>query len=323
MSKYSQEEQVAIVRDAMTLQTVIEIEERELSKLKGERFRGRPVPPTRQVLAVPQVAAQLPDPPKTDLKFGEFFKSQSLGQKILYIVICMFTAGIGLLYLGFKYLQERSRRNEELAKSPEHLKAVEKAKQTAAEAQERARKETAERQTALDTKYKSELERYNTVELPAYEKELAAWELSHGRKIEILEADLATNTDLLEELYDTTKQISLTYRELWILRWLYDDMRSSDHDIRYATELLDRDRQRLATETSGRMVREAVQDLQGSMESGFQAVYEAVESGNEELVKTRRSQNVANIAAIAQRHNLSKMTKAQNEMLEERFGKKK
>lgn len=72
MSNYSQEEQVGIVRDAMTLQTVIQIETQELEKLKRERFQARPVPPTRQVLALPQVNAQLPAPPKTDLKLIRF-----------------------------------------------------------------------------------------------------------------------------------------------------------------------------------------------------------------------------------------------------------
>ena len=323
MSNYSQEEQVGIVRDAMTLQTVIQIETQELEKLKRERFQARPVPPTRQVLALPQVSAQLPAPPKTNLKLMQFLKELPVSQKILYIALAM--TGVlffpVLVYVYYQFSKECRRRNMELAQSAEYQKEVAKAEQAAAQEQERARQETAKRQTALDTQYKTELERYNTVELPAYEKELAKWEQAHAEKIAIMEADLDVNEGILEELYDTTKLISLTYRELWILRWLYDDMRTSDHDIRYATELLDRDRQRTATERSGLMVREAVQDMQVSMESGFRAVYEAVEEGNEELVKTRRSQNAANVAAIAQRHNLSKAAKKQNEMLEEHFEK--
>lgn len=327
MGRYSQEEQVTIVRDAMTLQTAIQIETQELEKLKGTRFKARPVPPTRQVLAAPQVQTRLPAPPKTDLRFGGFLKELPLWQKVLHIAIAVVTFGgmvpVQLVYLCVQLWKERKRRNEELAQSAEYLEAVEKAKRSAEQEQERARQETAKRQTELDTRYKTELERYNEEELPTYEKELDKWKLTQAQKIAILEADLEANEEILEELYDTTKLISLTYRELWILRWLYDDMRTSDHDIRYATELLDRDRQRLATERSGFMVREAVQEMRGSMESGFRAVYEAVEAGNEELIKTRRNQNAANIAAIAQRHNLSKMTKKQTEMLEEHFEKSK
>lgn len=323
MSNYSQEEQVGIVRDAMTLQTVIQIEKQELERLRQEHFKAKPVPPTRQVLALPQVNAQLPAPPKTDLSYGRFLKELPVWKQLLCIVAAVFMFPVPLAYTWFQFMKERRRRNMELAQSAEYQKEVAKAEQAAAQAQERARQETAKRQTALDTQYKTELERYNTVELPGYEKELAKWEQTHVQKIAIMEADLDANEGILEELYDMTKLISLTYRELWILRWLYDDMRTSDHDIRYATELLDRDRQRIATERSGLMVREAVQDMQGAMESGFQAVYEAVEAGNEELVKTRRSQNAANVAAIAQRHNLSKAAKKQNEMLEEHFEKYK
>ena len=220
------------------------------------------------------------------------------------------------------YFKKKKELNEQLANSPEYLKSVEQAKKVAEEKQKKINIEIEKKQAEIDAKYKSELEQYNTTTIPNYNKEKEKWNKVHDEKIKILIEDLNLNKETLTELYDTTKLISLTYRELWILRWIYDDMRSSDHDVRYATELLDRDRQRLVTEQSGRMIRESINDMHSSMVDGFQAVYEAVEEGNEELAKTRRDQNRAEIVGIAQRHNLNKMTKIQNEMLDNHFNKK-
>ena len=58
---------------------------------------------------------------------------------------------------------------------------------------------------------------------------------------------------------------------------------TSDHDIRYATELLDRDRQIKATTEAGTKIQEAINDMHSSMTAGFNAVYDAIDDGNEIL----------------------------------------
>ena len=368
MSEYNQKQQTEIVRDAMTLTTAIQIEQEELSRLKGEKFKSTPTAPTREILKPTKIEPEIPDPPKTDYSYSKFL-SDTLKRIKKYIIIAGVAiiilsiivtiinkslnsenavgnafysenavgnaffitgilglifpaAGILLIVSVFMYFKKKKELNEQLAHSPEYLKAVANAKKFAEEKQKNINAEIEKKQTEIDSKYKSDLEHYNTTTISNYNKEKTNWNKIHNEKIKILEEDLNLNKETLSELYDTTRLISLTYRELWILRWIYDDMRSSDHDVRYATELLDRDRQRLVTEQSGRMIRESINDMHSSMVDGFQAVYEAVEEGNEELAKTRRDQNRAEIVGIAQRHNLNKMTKIQNEMLNEHFNKK-
>ena len=221
-------------------------------------------------------------------------------------------AAILFVFALLNFSKKKKEINEQLARSPEYLKAVENAKQIAEEKQQKAKEETAQKQSEIDAQYEADLEHYNNVTVPNYNKERNTWNEKQAKKINALEEDMALNEEILESLYDTTRKISKTYRELWILRWIYDDMNSSDHDIRYATELLDRGRQRLATEQSGRMVKEAVDEMHSSMMSGFNAVYEAIEDGNEELAKMHRDQNIANAINIAQKHNLNKTAKSIN-----------
>ncbi len=354
---YTQEEQTEIVRDAMTLTSTIQVEEEELARLRAEAFRAKPAPPKRKVLPVPQIQAQLPSPPKTQYRFSEYLKDSwktivifcLVGAAVFFfprlplalhmgagrVFSALITSIIGgsltfslviLLVMFVRYRKECQRRNEELAQSPEYLQAVEAAKNAAAAQQKKAQDETAAQQAQIDGKYQSDLEQYQKVTLPAYEEELARWQEKQREKIAILEEDLEINQETLAKLYDTTRLVSLTYRNLWILRWLYDDMRSSDHDIRYATELLDRERQRIATEQSGRLVQEAIGEVRSDMMSGFQAVYAAVDSGNEALVeelrKTRRHQDVSSVIGTVQRHQLNRSAKTQTQLLDKHLNRK-
>lgn len=63
----------------------------------------------------------------------------------------------------------------------------------------------------------------------------------------------------------------------------------------------------------------AINDMHSSMLSGFHAVYDAIDEGNEILAKTRRDQNLAAASGIIQRHNLNKLVKSQNKMLSKVF----
>lgn len=356
MSNYTQEQETEIVKDAMTLTTAIQIGEEELKRLKSERFKSKPFVPVHKVLDVPNIQTQIPEAPKTQYRYPNFLedllKNKFVLIPIIVILICFiwsmkpFSLGFGyglimliisavcfapfiLIGTYFLYKQKVNTLNQQLAQSPEYLKAVEDAKRIAKEKQQKAKEETAQKQAEIDAQYESDLDHYNTVTVPNYNKERDIWNENQEKKITTLEDDIELNKEILESLYDTTRKISNTYRELWVLRWLYDDMSSSDHDIRYATELLDRDRQRLATEQSGRMVKEAVDEMHSSMMSGFNAVYEAIEDGNEELAKMHRDQNIANAINIAQKHKLNKTLRSinkstleQQEMMNKYFNKK-
>ena len=86
-------------------------------------------------------------------------------------------------------------------------------------------------------------------------------------------------------------------------------MSTSDHDIRYSTELLDR--QRLSDEVRkvGNSVVSAIGSLETSLTDGLYAINGAIEDGNYELATIRSNMNKANTISIIQRHKLNKMVK--------------
>lgn len=355
MSNYTQEQETEIVKDAMTLTTAIQIDEEELKRLKSERFKSKPSAPVHKVLDVPNIQTQIPEAPKTQYRYSSFLKDLLKNKFVLIptivILICFiwsmkpFSLGFGyglimliisavcfapfiLIGTYFLYKQKVNTLNQQLAQSPEYLKAVEDAKRVASEKQQKAKEEIAQKQAEIDEKYQSDLEHYNSVVIPNYNQEYDSWKIAQKLKIEMLEEELQLNKDTLEALYESTRLISLKYRKLDLLCWLYDDMMSADHNIDRAIDLLNDERQLdklddLADKIRGLgdKISGAINDMHSSMMSGFHAVYDAIEEGNEELAKARRDQNLANTAGIIQRHNLNKMIKMQNGMLDKHFNK--
>ena len=335
MSNYTQEQQTSIVHDAMKITSAIQEEEHEIEELRKERFRSKPSEPIRTVVSVTTVQPKIPPRPVSNFKYKDVAakpaaiiaatwftlivitsKLNSIFLEVLLFM--MFVPGISaFLVLSYKsYSKKKKQLDDELASSPEYLAEVERAVKDAARRQNELTQVAAQRQKELDRKYQSQVEYYQTVELPEYEKALRDWNQVHSLKLNVIEDDLHCNIEALQNLYDTTKLISVHYRELWILRWLYDDMRSSDHDIRYATELLDRDRQRLATEQAGKMIREAMLEVQSVMMDGFVSVYSAIEEGNSnvqiEMSKMHKNLNLSNMAdalGIYQRYKTNKILK--------------
>ncbi len=335
MSNYTQEQQTSIVHDAMKITSAIQEEKHEIEELRKERFRSKPPEPIRTVVSVTTVQPKIPPRPVSNFKYKDVAakpaaiiaaiwftlivitsKLNSIFLEVLLFM--MFVPGISaFLVLSYKsYSKKKKQLDDELASSPEYLSEVERAVKDAARRQNELIQVAAQRQKELDNKYQSQVEYYQTVELPEYEKALRDWNQVHSLKLNVIEDDLHCNIEALQNLYDTTKLISVHYRELWILRWLYDDMRSSDHDIRYATELLDRDRQRLATEQAGKMIREAMLEVQSVMMDGFVSVYSAIEEGNSnvqiemsKMHKNLKLSNMADALGIYQRYKTNKILK--------------
>lgn len=335
MSNYTQEQQTSIVHDAMKITSAIQEEKHEIEELRKERFRSKPSEPIRTVVSVTTVQPKIPPRPVSNFKYKDVAakpaaiiaaiwftlivitsKLNSIFLEVLLFM--MFVPGISaFLVLSYKsYSKKKKQLDDELASSPEYLAEVKRAVKDAARRQNELTQLAAQRQKELDMKYQSQLEYYQTVELPEYERALRDWNQVHSLKLKVIEDDLHCNIEALQNLYNTTKLISVHYRELWILRWLYDDMRSSDHDIRYATELLDRDRQRLATEQAGKMIREAMLEVQSVMMDGFVSVYSAIEEGTSnvqiemsKMHKNLKLSNMADALGIYQRYKTNKILK--------------
>ena len=328
MSKFTQNEETEIVKSARDITATIEYEEREVKRLKSESFSEPPEPPVRKILEkAKKVEPEYPEKPKTTYKYSEYFKEKVmkyfLPARILrgIVLVLLALSGIGYLIIlvlfGFSYknyIQKKKEMNNQLANSKEYLQAVENAEKTAQKKQKELEEKIRLEQEKIDKEYATQKQQYESVILPQYNDALNLWNANQERKIAIIEEEIRLNKEALDELYANTKIVSLTYRALWILSWLYNDMSTSDHDIRYATELLDRDRQRLATQEAGNIVRKSVGQVEQTMKVGFNAVYNAIEDGNElqldtinNLSKMRRNMNTGNVIGTVQRHNTNKM----------------
>ena len=137
----------------------------------------------------------------------------------------------------------------------------------------------------------------------------------------MLDEEVQFNKDTLEALYASTQLISNRYRNFVILQWLYDELSTSDITYERAVDLYNEESLKNTVINASGRVTGAINSMHSSMISGFDALYDAVDEGNEVLAKTRRDQNLANTAGIIQRHNLNKMMKSQNAKLDERFNK--
>lgn len=321
MSNYTPEQETSIVKDAMTLTAAIEIGGTELQKQKAKRFRSKPEAPQREKLDVPQVTVQIPPEPKTDYRFTDFMKDN---KKYIIIIVISTVLGmglIGLIYSYYQYHKKKSEIEEQLKQGDEYQNAIKEAKKNAEMEQQKINTEIGLKQAEIDAKYNAELEHYNNVIIPEYEREHEAWNISQKLKIKMIDEEVQFNKDVLDALYTSTKLISIRYRQLHILQWLYNELSSSDVSFERAVDLYNDQTLTDTVRNVGNQVTGAINDIHLSMISGFNAVYDAIDSGNEILAKTRRDQNLANTADIIQRHKLNKMIKSQNEMMNQMFNK--
>lgn len=285
MSKYTHEQEVEIVKDAMMLTAAIKIGEEELSKQKCKKFKAKPTTPVHKQLEVPKVTIKMPPEPKVNYTFTDFLRGE-----ILYIVISLLVWPF-ILYAFVKYCEKKRAMLNELMQRDDYQS------------------------------YESDLEQYNNVIIPSYNQEYESWKIAKKIKIEMLDEEVQFNKDTLEALYASTQLISNRYRNFVILQWLYDELSTSDITYERAVDLYNEESLKNTVINASGRVTGAINSMHSSMISGFDALYDAVDEGNEVLAKTRRDQNLANTAGIIQRHNLNKMMKSQNAKLDEHFNK--
>ena len=240
----------------------------------------RPIAPQRETCTVAKVDdLPIPKPPKCDYTLKQHCIKQPYWVVMLLIGFILLGIGsfdyfylglllfaVGMCELPVTYFRKKRELNKELAESPQYLTLVDATKMKNLQLREAAEKEAKEKQIVLDKKYEKDLAHYNSVVIPSYEatvadhkheyekmqeeysRDKAEWEENKAKTVALLSEDISAKKESLAKLYDETKILSIHYREIPLLEWLYDDMRTSDHDIRYATELLDRNRQRVIQE---------------------------------------------------------------------------
>lgn len=313
MSNYTQKQETEIVRDAMMLTAAIRIGEEELENQREKVFKLKPSAPKHKKLEIPEVKVQMPPEPTTSYSFTDFMKENTL-----YIVFSVVFWPF-LIYAFVQYSKKKNEILKQLKQGPDYQKALKEAKEKAEAEQLKINSEIAKQQAEIDKQYDSDLNNYNSVIIPTYNQEYEAWKIAKKMKIEFIEEEVNFNKETLDALYSSTRLISNRYRNFGVLQWLYDELSSSDITFERAVDLYENENTRNTIKNVGSKVTGAINSMHSAMLSGFNAIYEAVDEGNETLAKTRRDQNLANTASIIQRHNLNKMIKSQNEMLDKHF----
>lgn len=354
MGEIQTNNQVDIVKWARDLTATIEIEKREVEKIKATTFKPKPQAPIRRELPKPQkITPNYPKKAKSTYAFSSFLseKINEVKRKIIIGVVALIsflvavslvggTTGLGLalgllftivpigvvvlLVIAFtKYSKLKKEKDLEIEKSDEYQAQIKKAKEIAEKKQKELNNAYEEDFRKAEEQFKNDMEEYNNVIIPQYNKELEKFNSEKEEKQAILEEEIELNEEALDNLYTTTKLVSSHYRSLATLEWLYEDMSTSNHDIDKAIDYYDRQRQRDITEQAGLKVRDAIKTMNQDLRSGINAVYNAIEDGNDiqedqlrVLSKTRRDMNLGNIYGGVQ-------ARGTNKRLDKLMGKRK
>lgn len=143
MSKYTHEQEVEIVKDAMMLTAAIKIGEEELSKQKCKKFKAKPTTPVHKQLEVPKVTIKMPPEPKVNYTFTDFLRGE-----ILYIVISLLVWPF-ILYAFVKYCEKKRAMLNELMQRDDYQSAVKNAKESALAEQQKINEEVASNKPIL------------------------------------------------------------------------------------------------------------------------------------------------------------------------------
>lgn len=406
MNTYTQEQEIQILLDAVTLISAIEVEKQQLDEESDSKFSEKrpvrmelkipdaPEPPIVEKVPLPEkVKPNVPDKPEVTFTLADQRKKTKFVRIILWILLIL-SPGIGSALLARFILHDTgilfvpipviipvvglillrkyninmyastvARMQHEIDNDPNYIRAVQDALDEAV----RVDKENMIRWEVLQRKkieeYQENKKQYWEVILPAYNEEAdrikseyeissieydkkikdwklrkQLWQYEHEEKIRILNENIQMNEEALSNLYDQTKLISPTYRELWILRWLYEDMKSTNHSLWEATELLDRDRERTAIREAGRHTKKSIDEMSKTVVSNLNKIYTDVDLAIDsllyirdaseksasiseevmyateemydgfiaELKKTRRHVDIGNTIGIIQRYKASK-----------------
>lgn len=354
MGELQTNSQVDVVRWARDLTATIEIEKKEVERIKATNFKPKPQAPVRKELPKPQkIQPNYPGKAKSSYTFSAFlsekmnqFKSKLIIGVIALVAFLIVVSLIGgstgfglvlgllftvvpivivvLLIVAFsEYSKVKKDKNLEIERSDEYQSQVKKAEEEAQQKQKQVNEAYKEEFRKVEEQYKNEMEKYNNVIVPQYNKELEEFNREKEEKLAILSEEIELNEEALDNLYTSTKLISSHYRSLVTLDWLYEDMSTSDHDIDKAIDYYDRQRQRDVTEQAGLRVRDSIRTMNQDLRAGFDALYNAVEDGNDiqeeqlsVLSKTRRDMNLGNIYGGVQ-------ARGTNKRLDKLMGKKK
>lgn len=270
-------EQVQAVKKALDLESEIQSIRQNLEQIQKETFREKPEPPVKKI-----VNRTMPTIQPT-IQFNW----------ILAIALLFLTSGLGTLIYYFAFYK------------PKKEAEIEQIKNSAAYRQQCAQAEAEfdRLQKEWDEQFERETEHYQTVILPEYNSELAAWTEQHNHQLHTYEAQLEQVRSELQAHYDETKIVPLQYHTISALQYIYDMISTSDYTVREAIESYDKQEQR---KLDLARLEEQQQANQLTYEQN-QLTYEQNDLLDRQNEIAKRDANIASVVSAVQRHNINKM----------------
>lgn len=141
---------------------------------------------------------------------------------------------VGSIIYWFVKRSECKKRKKEIAESPAYVQAKAEADKIAQQKQEAI-------DVDLRKQYEKEKAHYDTVIMPQYKEELAAWTAEQNKKIQAVADKLEANRRAQSEVYETSKIIPMQYRSVEALTYIYKLMSTSEYDLKEAVAMYDKE----------------------------------------------------------------------------------
>lgn len=291
MSKFTKIEQTNIVKQAMELETAIQNGQRELLRLKREKFEDAPDEPVRKVInqnvqtvapdysALPQVNYTFVTFLEDDIKtkptiLNKLFSAHPFRRCLIIFGICsvlssilipigtstvmsfltsiigaiaFFAIPVTVIYWFVKksaYTNKKKELDAALTQEPDYIQAKAEADRIAEQKQMEIAEDLRNQQADLDCQYAKAKEQYDTVVMPKYKAELAAWTTEHDKKVQEVTDKLEADRRAQAELYETSKIIPMQYRDVEALTYIYQLMSTSEYDLKEAVDMYDKELKR-------------------------------------------------------------------------------
>lgn len=276
------EKQVEVVKQALELETQIQVLEQFLPEERAETYaEPEPRPPVRQ-------EAHYTEPPiRHGCKVNWLLM---LGPAGITLALSTFSNSAFLVWMFALTL---------FVWVPVYYFALYR-KQKAATI-EKIRNSAEYQQQEFDEAYAKAKEEYDSVLLPRYQAARSAWEAEHQAQIRKEEQELAQAKKELAALYGEARIVPAQYRRVDALQYIYDMISTSDYNVRQAIEYFDKSQQRALEEMR---LQEQQQANALAMEQN-----DLLDRQNSIAEKARRDANIAAAVGAVQRHNTNKTIK--------------
>lgn len=236
------EKQVEVVKQALELETQIQVLEQFLPEERAETYaEPEPQPPVRQEAHYTEPPIRhgckvnwllMLGPAGITLALSAFSNSAFL---VWMFALTLFV-WVPVYYFAL-YRKQKAATIERIRNSAEYQQQC-----TA------ARMATNRQQLDFDEAYTKAKEEYDSVLLPRYQAARSAWEAEHQAQIRKEEQELAQAKKELAALYGETRIVPAQYRRVDALQYIYDMISTSDYDVRQAIEYFDKSQQRALEE---------------------------------------------------------------------------